>query len=264
MKLPNLHNHTPLCGHASGSIDGYIEAAIEKGISFMGFSDHAPLPEELRQGITMHPDEIEEYISLVEQARDRFSGRIEVLLGFEVDFPLHDTFPAAYFNDSRIDYLIGSCHFIDGWPFDHDDYIAEFSRRDINDIYARYYEIIAGLIDCRLFDVAGHFDLVKKFGHRATGDFSATIDTLAKKMSRAGMAFEVNTSGLIKPVGEMYPSQDIIEIFFRNNVAVTLGSDSHSPEHVGYGFESALEAIRSAGYRKMVTYRKRRPVTVEL
>jgi histidinol-phosphatase (PHP family) len=101
MKLANLHNHTSLCGHASGTVDEYIEEAIKKGLGYIGFTDHAPLPEELRQGITMSPGESETYIELVEKARDSYRGRIEVLLGFEVDFPLYETFPASYFSDSR-------------------------------------------------------------------------------------------------------------------------------------------------------------------
>jgi histidinol-phosphatase (PHP family) len=110
----------------------------------------------------------------------------------------------------------------------------------------------------------GHFDLVKKFGHRATGDFSKTIEALAGKLSACGMAFEVNTSGLIKPVGEIYPSRDIIEIFFRNNVAVTLGSDSHAPEHVCTASDLALEVLRRAGYRNITGFRKRRPFLILL
>jgi histidinol-phosphatase (PHP family) len=264
MKLLNLHNHTPLCGHATGSVDDYVEAAIKQGAACIGFSDHAPLPAGLRDNVTMSPEQTEDYISMLESARKKHQDRIEILIGFEVDFPLHEDFSRSYFFDERLDYLIGSCHFIDGWAFDHEGFINEFSRRDINDIYGRYYEIVEGLIDSRLFNIMGHFDLVKKFGHRATADFSETIEALAGKLAACGMAFEVNTSGLIKPVGEMYPSRDIIEIFFRKNVAVTLGSDSHAPEHVCYGFDLALEELRRAGYRKITGFRKRRPFEILL
>ncbi|PKL41368.1 MAG: histidinol phosphate phosphatase [Spirochaetae bacterium HGW-Spirochaetae-1] len=264
MKLVNLHNHTSLCGHARGTMDEYIISAREKGIAVMGFSDHAPLPSHLRNGITMEPEQTEEYIALVENKKIEFDGSMEILLGFEVDFPLHDSFPQKYFTDARIDYLIGSCHFIDDWPFDHDDYVHEFDSRDINDVYTRYFEIIGDLVGSRLFDMVGHFDLVKKFGHRATKDFSATIDRIAGMMSSLDIAAEINTSGLIKPVKEMYPSDDILKIFFDNNVPITLGSDSHSPEHVGYMFDAALEKIKKAGYTSLSFFRKRKRYTTPL
>jgi len=41
--LVDLHNHTPLCNHAQGSMDEYIQAAIAKKIRYFGFSDHAPM-----------------------------------------------------------------------------------------------------------------------------------------------------------------------------------------------------------------------------
>ena len=264
MALVNLHNHTSLCGHAQGTTDEYIEAAIKLNTAYFGFADHAPISEDLRPGITMEPEDTEIYIAMIQSVKEKYAKSIEVLLGFEVDFPLFNDFETSYFKDSRIDYLIGSCHFIDGWAFDNSQFIDEFSKRDINDIYARYFDILADLIDSRLFNIIGHFDIVKKFGHRATNNFSAVIETLAKKTAAANMAIEVNTAGLLKPVGEMYPSKEILDIFFRCNAAVTMGSDSHAPEHVGYGYDKAIEMLKAVGYQKVVGFRKRKMFEVNL
>ncbi len=115
MKLINLHNHTR-CAATPRIVDDYVEAAIRQGAAIMGFSDHAPLPSGLRENVTMSPEQTEGYIAMLESARKKFQGRVEILIGFEVDFPLHEDFSRSYFFDERIDYLIGSCHFIDGWP----------------------------------------------------------------------------------------------------------------------------------------------------
>ena len=256
MELVNLHNHTSLCGHASGTLREYVEMALAQNISVMGFSDHAPLPASLRPGITMAPEETETYIADVLALAKDFGSAPKILLGFEVDFPLHDSFDRGYFSDPRIDYLIGSCHFIDDWAFDHEDFIDEFSRRDIDEVYGHYFSIIDDLVSSGLFNIVGHFDLVKKFGHRATRDFPLEVSTIAKKMAAGNIAAELNTSGLIKPVGEIYPSKQIVEIFFENNVPVTLGSDSHSPEHVGYGFGQAVALLKEVGYRKICYFEK--------
>ena len=264
MGFINLHNHTSLCGHAAGSPDEYIEEAIKKNISCFGFSDHAPLPEEVRDGESMKPEEAEDYIGTVLSAKNRYAGSIEILLAFEVDYPLHGSFAASYFTDERIDYLIGSCHCMDGWAFDNEQGIEAFSKRDIDDIYADYYEILSGLVDSRLFNIAGHFDLPKKFGHRPHRAFTSEIETIAKKMAKTQTAFELNTSGLIKPVKEMYPSREILDIFFRYNVPVAMGSDSHSPEQVGYGYDVAIDTLKAAGYRKLAVFRKRRLFKIPL
>lgn len=254
----NYHNHTSYCGHADGTIDEYIEAAIALGIKEMGFSDHAPLPEKLRPGITMHPGETEPYIEEILSAQERFSGRINIRLGFEVDYPLFGTFDEKYFTDSRIDYLIGSCHFLEDWPFDHSDYIDEFDRRDINAVYSHYFDILKGLASSGLFDIVGHFDLVKKFGHRPEKNIAENVRNTARVMSRNQIAVEINTSGLIKPVGEIYPSYDIIKILFEENVPVTMGSDSHSPAEVGQGFKEASVMLKKAGYTKVSGFSKRK------
>ena len=164
-----------------------------------------------------------------------------------------------YLNDPRLDYLIGSCHFLGNWAFDHPDNISEFANRDINEVYTGYYEIILDLIRSGLFNIVGHFDLVKKFGHRAGIDLNKIIEGLASAVAaNKNMAVEINTAGLRKPVSEMYPSDGIIEILYNKNAPLTLGSDAHQPREVGYSFGYALEKIKKAGYRRISGFSKRR------
>ncbi|OHD66039.1 MAG: hypothetical protein A2176_09765 [Spirochaetes bacterium RBG_13_51_14] len=256
--MVDYHAHTNLCGHATGSVSEYIESALSKGIREIGFSDHAPLPESIRGGYTMPADEVDTYIKTVEEQRDRCAHRIAVRVGFEVDYPLRGSFASGYLTDSRIDYLIGSCHFIDGWPFDHPEFIDGYRVREIDDIHARYFSILGSLAESGLFNVVGHFDIVKKFGFRASRDFLPAIEGIARSMAANGVAAEVNTAGLLHPAGEMYPSDSILRVFFNCNVPVTLGSDAHSADQIGYQFPLALEKITGAGYRKISGFLKRK------
>ncbi|HQT37552.1 MAG TPA: PHP domain-containing protein, partial [Sulfuricurvum sp.] len=80
----DLHNHTVLCNHATGSVNEYVEAAIACGTQYFGFSDHAPMmfdPE-----YRMKFEEMELYEGWVHQAQERYSDKITVLLGYEVDY----------------------------------------------------------------------------------------------------------------------------------------------------------------------------------
>jgi len=251
-KLIDYHTHTELCGHASGSTDDYILEAIRKNLKEIGFSDHAPLPKGLREGITMLPEETEHYIELINDRKQKYKDKIEVKIGFEIDFPITDALDRKYLNDVRLDYLIGSCHFLGDWAFDHPDNIKEFDKKDINKIYSEYYKIIRDLVQSGYFNIVGHFDLVKKFGHRAKADFTKTIEDMAFAIAKKkNLAVELNTAGMRKPVAEIYPSIDIVDIFYRFNVPVTLGSDAHKPEEVGYEFNEAIEKLKKSGYRKI-------------
>ncbi len=260
----DYHVHTQLCGHASGSAENYIESAVEKGLREIGISEHAPLPEEIREGLAMSAGEAESYIKSILELKKKYGPRIEVRLGFEVDYPPFASFDKKYFTDPRVDYLIGSCHYINGWGFDHPLYIDGFRERDIDDIYESYFKILLALAGSGLFDVVGHFDIVKKFGHRARRDFLPEVEKIARSLSRHGVAVEINTGGLRHTVNEIYPSDRIIGVLFNNNVPVTLGSDAHAPENTGYSFPLAVEKLKKAGYRKISGFSKRTRYNVAL
>jgi len=256
--MVNYHNHTILCGHAIGEMDEYILKAIENGIKEFGFSDHAPVPLHLRNGISMSPDNVPEYISSVLKKKEEYKNRIEIKLGFEVDFPLFDSFDRRYLADPEIDFIIGSTHYMGDWGFDNPADVSRYNERSIDEIYTDYYVFIEGLVDAGFCDILGHFDLIKKFGHRPESDMTPVVSRIAKKMSARGIAAEINTSGLRKPVHEIYPSDEIINILFQENVPVTMGSDSHSPEEVCSGYPLAIEKLKNAGYRKISGFTKRK------
>jgi len=263
-QLINYHNHTSLCGHAEGTLDDFIEEAIKQNFSEIGFSDHAPMPHPFQEGITMKPDEMELYINSVLEKQNIYKDRISIKLGLEIDFPLYETFNQKYLKDNRFDYLIGSCHIIDDWVFDYPGTVDEFEKRDINEIYKQYYAIIEETVESGYFQIIGHFDLVKKFGYRPTNNFTETYNRIAKKMSQKNIAFEVNTSGLLKPVKEIYPSRDLVKIFFENNVAVTMGSDTHYTEDFGYGYNTAIDMLKKSGYRSIRGFDKKKEYSITL
>jgi len=262
--MVNYHNHTILCGHAIGELDEYILKAIEHGISEFGFSDHAPVPLHLRQGISMSPEDTENYITSILEEKYEYKDRVQIKTGFEIDFPLFDSLQRSYLSDPRIDYIIGSTHYMGDWGFDNPAEASRFNERDIDEIYRDYYALIEGLVDADFCDIVGHFDLIKKFGHRPKSDMTPVIRRIARKMALKGIAAEINTSGLRKPVGEIYPSDEIINIFFEENVPVTMGSDSHTPDDVCSGYPQAREKIRSAGYRKISGFTRRKRHDIQL
>lgn len=40
----DYHMHTPLCKHAAGPMEAYVERGRELGLREIGFADHNPLP----------------------------------------------------------------------------------------------------------------------------------------------------------------------------------------------------------------------------
>jgi len=74
----------------------------------------------------------------------------------------------------------------------------------------------------------------------------------------SGIAVEVSTAGLRKPVRELYPHPDLLAACRRRGVPVTTGSDAHAPDLVGQDFDRARELLRSAGYETVTVFEQRR------
>ncbi|MEI6810142.1 MAG: PHP-associated domain-containing protein, partial [bacterium] len=106
--------------------------------------------------------------------------------------------------------------------------------------------------------VVGHIDLPKKFGHRLKDkDLKEMAQPVLDRIAAAGMAVELNTGGLRKPVEEIYPSALLLSLIREREIPICFGSDAHEPGHVGMDFDKALRLAKDVGYTTFVKFRKR-------
>ena len=112
----NLHTHTFRCSHAEGTEREYIEKAISSGIKMMGFSDHFPWKDELYYRVPTA--EAQEYIKSIRALRDEYKDKIEILIGFEIEYICEDFDEMVqYARELGCEYLIHGQHFV-GNPLD--------------------------------------------------------------------------------------------------------------------------------------------------
>ncbi len=251
--LADLHNHTPLCNHAKGEPQAYIQKAIECGCSYFGFSDHAPM--EFDQAYRMRFEDMEYYEKSIKELQRSFQNDIEILLAYEVDY-----MPGMM--DERVlkadvDYLIGSVHFIDKWGFDNPEFLEEYKHRDIDEIYRAYFDLVRDMAKSGYFQIAGHLDLIKVFGYRPKKDVRLYAKEAIKAIKDAGMAVELSTAGYRKPCKEAYPSDALLEMITEYDIAITFGSDAHHPKQVGFMSETIEKKARDFGYNKCAIYREK-------
>jgi histidinol-phosphatase (PHP family) len=256
----DLHIHTARCGHASGEMAQYVDEGRARGLEVMCFTDHLPMPAPYPQHYTMRPEEMPAYVAdVLAAARDaRETGGPEVLLGIEADWlpdAVEKVERAISLHD--FDLVLGSVHFLGDWAFDDPDLVARYDAWEPDVLWERYFDEVGKAAASGLYDVIAHPDLVKKFGSRPTADPRPWYEQTALALAQAGCAVEVNTAGLRKPVGEIYPSLDLLKACRRRGVAATTGSDAHSPGEVGEGFDLARELLLAAGYDSVVCFRKR-------
>lgn len=267
MKRPlvDYHMHTPLCGHAVGEPEAYVERAIAVGLAEIGFSDHAPLVSGPDPRYTMKYEELPLYHRMMERIRKKFSS-FTIKVGIEADYiPGLEDKSRQILEAYPYDYVIGSVHFIDNWAFDDPDpsQVVKWRDRDIDTVYRDYYRLLRRSAQSGLFDIMGHVDLVKKFGHRPVGNLESEVKRTAEVFRDSNVTVEINTSGLRKPVKEIYPSLDVLKVYQRHGVPITFSSDSHDPGDVGRDFDKAAELARAAGYKEYRVFRGRRVERVE-
>ncbi|MFK5976936.1 MAG: histidinol-phosphatase [Sulfurovum sp.] len=249
----DLHNHTTRCNHANGTIDEYIKRAIELGIDIYGFSEHAPMnfDKHYRLGF----EEMTSYEGDIHRLKEKYRDDIEIVLGYEVDYlPNHIDKRVL---SAKVDYLIGSVHFIDKWGFDNPEFIGGWKSRGVDEVWEAYFEAIESMAKSRLFDIVGHLDLIKVFKFMPSKDIRLMVKDALKAIKDANMVLEINTAGFRKPIGELYPSPLLLEEAYNLDIPICFSSDAHAVSQIGFKYEEAVAIARSVGYSKVVTFKGR-------
>jgi histidinol-phosphatase (PHP family) len=254
----HLRNGREEIAHDTWTVDPFVEAAKAARIDEIGFTEHVYYFKETsslwdvpyQSGRCVY--EFEPYIRAVVEARER---ELPVKLGLEVDYvPGREDETREILSPYPWDYLLGSVHFIDGLGVDGEE-PRMLDVLGVEESWRTYFERLGAAARSGLFDALSHPDLVKIFGgERPEFDYGPVVAAIAE----SGVAVEVSTAGLRKPVHELYPHPDFLSACYARGVPVTMASDAHSPDVVGRDFDLALQLLRSVGYETVTVFDARR------
>ncbi|MBE3577551.1 MAG: histidinol-phosphatase HisJ family protein [Limnochordales bacterium] len=258
--------------------------ARERAVGEIGISEHIyrfrqfrEVMRDLYEGEGTHPY-IRDWLS--NDFRADLDLYVETILSARLDVPLRlglevDYLPGRMELIRQIlspypwDYLLGSVHFLGRWGF---DIAPEIGWPDdpelIDEGWLQYWQTWRQAAECGLFSSMAHPDLFKKFGHRpspaAAPQVAEAARTALVAAARAGVAIEINSAGLRKPVGEIYPSLSLLQEARAVHLPITLGSDAHRAEDVGRGLAEAIAFARRAGYAEMLLFCRQRREAIAL
>ncbi len=249
----DLHNHTTRCNHAEGTVDEYIQRAIELGIDIYGFSEHAPMDFDEKYRLPFC--DMQAYTNDILTAKEKYKKEIHILLGYEVDW-LQGHMDERVLG-ANVDYLIGSVHFIDKWGFDNPEFIGGWKSKDIDEIWQAYFEATEAMAKSGKFDIVGHLDLIKVFKFMPKQDVRLLAKNVLEAIKTSNMVMEINTAGLRKPIGEMYPSRALLEEAYDLAIPITFSSDAHAVEQIGAGYDLAIALAKDIGYTQAVSFQGR-------
>ena len=266
----DTHIHTNNSPDSTQSIDTVCASAIERGLSGISICDHA-------EGSLFHMFDFHELIKSsvkdVRTAKDRYSDKIKILQGIEIsEFFWDETKLSGFYSLADYDVILGSVHRVACTG--HNDSFSRVSMADsteenLHEFLRVYFNDMIRMIQNYDFDVLSHLSVPLRYINGKYGRgiklsrYEDAIMTILKMIIEKGIALEINTSGIDSDYGDFFPDKSIIRKYRdMGGEFITIGSDSHTPERIGYGFEKAKETLKEIGFSHYYYYEKRKPVKV--
>jgi len=245
--------------HAVGEPEEYCQYAVKNGISEIGFSDHFPMNYQPAfsddiSSIAMREEDIPIYFQMI----DLNYKELTIKKAFEVDyFPKENLFFEKYlYLYDKLDYIIGSVHFIDELSIDQIDYKINIVNFGIEKLWISYFEMIKEMINNKrkYIDVIAHVDLPKRVVGDPPKKVSDKLQDMLKVIKSNELVVEVNTSGWDRQAKDLYPSASILKKIHDMGIEITLGSDAHHPSEVGRHFSKARSLLENIGFKRYITF----------
>jgi len=270
MLYSDLHTHTEFSFDSKANIFDMCEKACQMGLHAIAFTEHWDC---LRPGFVLPPEEDSRVYyneksaiarQVVMDARERYNGRLNVLYAIELGQPhlmaeVSRTFLAAH----DFDFVLGSIH---NAPSGEDYYFVDYKSGNVDDILDAYFGQHFDLLRFGNFDSLGHLDYPIRVmkDYLTSADLARFRDVVAEIVRMAadqGIALEINTNGLRNWFDRLSPQPWVLSLYRSfGGEFVTLGSDAHKPEHVGFGIREAASLAESCGLKVAVSYNKRKPI----
>ena len=235
----------------------YRAVASERGVEELGIAEHI---YRFQQALTVwqHPfwreratDDLDAYVEFVGNGSD-------LKLGIEADFvPGREDQMANLLDRYKWDYVIGSIHFLRDQAVDLQGDYDIWRSNDPDKVWRRYFETLGELARSGMYDVMAHPDLVKVWGSQGpqpAGDLRRYYELAMDGIAESDIAIEVSTAGLRKPVAEIYPSAQFLEMCLEAGRPVSLSSDAHTTDQLGFRYDDALEFLESVGVTELAVF----------
>ena len=213
----------------------WVDSARARGLNDIAFTDH----DRYHAGVDF---------GVVQQLRDA-NPDVQIRAGIELDNdPLHSPAGRRWVEQhwDELDFVLGSVHFLER-PDQMFDTVPEgasqFEGREIDELYTDYFRRVREMAASGLVDCLAHIDLIKIHGHRPSGDVRALAAETLDFIAARGLAIELSTAGWRKPVGELYPSDELIELALAKGIPFTTASDAHSHVQLAENYERLAQKM---------------------
>ena len=253
--IANYHTHTTRCNHATGTMQEYVENAIQRGMKIFGFSDHTPqyFPGDYYTFMRMRPYELPEYCADIQALRREYGNQIQILTGLEVEY-----YPAIWnelvsrAHDMGIEYFILGQH----WLGNEQNEPGSAAPTTEESLLRRYCHQVCDAIQTGKISYVAHPDLLNYVGDKNV--YRRHMRDLCRAAKQSDTPLEINFLGIA--TGRNYPNPCFWEVAAEEGCKTVLGMDAHAPDHIinPEPEKKALEMVRYYGLELLETVNLRK------
>ncbi|HHV39036.1 MAG TPA: histidinol-phosphatase HisJ family protein [Tepidimicrobium sp.] len=263
----DFHIHSDFSVDCKYLMEEMVQSAVEKGIKSICFTDHIDY-DLSGDGINFEFRPVD-YFKKINQMKYKYMGQIEILSGVEIGMQPHLVQRYNGLIDNHpFDFVIMSIHSIDK----KDIYIDQFTRgKKPMEALNIYYDYLYNCLEkFDNYDVVGHIDYIDRYFEDFSlipdfKEYSSNIENILKIIIEKGKGLEVNTAGMRYKLGYYNPKAEILKLYKElGGEIVTIGSDAHNPEHIGYHYREAEKMLRDLGFKYTYIYRDRKKVPIHI
>lgn len=271
--LADYHVHTEFSDDSVYPMEEVIKNAIRLGLNEICFTDHVDYGikvdwdsgEEIRyrNGEPFANVDYPRYMAQIEQMQRQYGDQITIKMGLEFGVQTH-TIPQyeELFHRYPFDFIILSIHQVEDKEFWTQDFQQGRTQQEYN---ARYYDEMLRVVKAyKNYSVLGHMDLIKRYDKAGLYPFEKVkpiIAEILKIVIADGKGIEVNTSSHRYGLTDSMPSVELLQLYQDlGGSIITIGSDSHSPAHLGTYIKEAQKQLIEFGFQYFCTFEKMQPI----
>ena len=265
-RVPNdYHLHTAFSCDSQATMAAQCEAAIALGLREICVTDHSDWePLDSCSGF-YRPDA---YFAELAANRERYGDRLTIRAGVEIgEIHRFGVEAAQLLSAHPYDFAIGSLHWVTSRLTLTPGYFEGWTPKAA---YETYYAELLDVVDAGGFDVIGHIDVPKRAGFSIengydSNDYEEPLRAVLRAAIERGIGIEINTGTARRPVGKPSPDLPVLQWYRElGGEIVTVGSDAHRPEHIGYRFDDARELLDAAGFTAITRFEGRKATFIDL
>lgn len=270
----DYHVHSNFSDDSSYLMEDVVKDSIRKGLDEICFTDHVDygiktdwLPDESAESKNIKNVNYACYFSELSRLSKKYKNKLSIKKGLEFGMQVH-TIPAFknLFESYDFDFILLSVHQVDNKEF----WTGDFQRnRTEQECYDRYYDEMYQLVQSYTdYSVLAHTDLIRRYLDKNNDGFEKNqlmLEKILKVVIKDKKGIEVNTSSERYGINDLTPSKKILELYFQlGGQVITIGSDSHEPEHLAFRINETKKILKEIGFTRFCTFDKMKPIFHEL